>query len=522
MSKKLSRRDFVRITTAAGATVAATGLLGCGSSQKSDAARAKASPGPEPTGPTAASPAAAAPAAAETASTGAARKSLDAVDPKALEEFIKGFKGTCIRPTDAAYNKARMMWNTRYDRHPGLIAKCKDTSDVVRAIDFVGGQNALVSVRGGGHSMGGYSVCDGGLVIDLTGLKGLTVDRRKKTMTAAPGVLLGEMEEAGAKKGLATITGQCPDVGVGGFTLGGGEGVLTRKYGMACDNLVSAQVVLANGKTVTASAKENPDLYWALRGGGGNFGVVTSFVCRAFPVKKVMAGDLIYKLPDAAAALDFYREFQKKAPDELNVVARIGALPPKPAVFMFDVVLLEKTKAGMAALKALRKHGKPLADTIKPMSYLASQRRMPSPPPGPSAVRTGFLPSIDDACISSLTKVCSKGPPMFLTEIVPLDGASSRVAVGDTACGLRQSGFNFMVTSAWMKPEQGGMVQKWVHGVWGAVQPFCKGVYVNLLEDEGQKRIAEAYGANYARLATLKAKFDPDNMFRSNQNIAPA
>ena len=517
MSKKLSRRDFVRITTAAGATVAVTGLLGCGSSQKNGAARAKPSPGPEPGGP-AATPA---PAAAA-ASTSPARKSLDAVDPRAIEEFVKGFKGTVVRPTDPAYAKARLMWNTRFDRHPGLIARCKDPSDVARAIDFVRGENALVSVRGGGHSIGGYSVCDGGLVINLSALKQLKVNRHKKTVTAAPGVLLGEIENAAAKKGLATVTGQCADVGVGGFTLGGGEGVMTRKYGMACDNLISAQVVLASGKTVTASAKENPDLYWALCGGGGNFGVVTSFECRAFPVNKVLAGDLIYKLPDAAAALTFYREFQAKAPDELFVLARIGALPPKPAVFMFHVVLLDKTKAGMAALKALRAHGKPLADTIRPMTYLASQRLDPTPPQGLSGTRAGFLPSLDDGCVSSLTQICSKGPPMFLTEMVPMDGASSRVPVADTAFSLRQSGFNFMVTSGWRTPEQGPPTQQFIHGVWDAVRPFSKGVYVNQLEDEGDKRVKEAYGANYARLAKLKAQFDPDNMFRSNQNIAPA
>ncbi len=491
----LSRREFVKLTGAVGASVATGGLLGCGSSWRRPRSLPRA---------------------------GSGCKTLDSMSSGVVEELAGDFKGTLIRPGDEAYDQARQMWNRRFDHHPGLIARCRDPSDVVRTVELVRSEGLLVSVRSGGHSFGGYSVCDGGVVIDLSAMKQLRVDADEKVVVAGPGVLLGEIEEAAQAHGLATITGRCPGVGVSGYTLGGGEGSLTRKHGLACDNLLSARVVLTTGELVTASAEENPDLYWALRGGGGNFGVVTSFECRAHPVGQVLAGSILYR-PDAArAALDVYREVMAEAPDELFVVARFGRFPPEPPVFMFHVVYAGDPDAGEAAARPLRGHGKPLADTLAPMSYLAAQRLEPSSPPAPGAARTGYFTSLSDAMLDAFCESCGQGPPGYLAQLVPLNGASSRVPVSATAFALRDPGYSLLLVSSWETPEQAEPATSWVYRAWQALRPFSHGAYVNLLEDEGSERVQEAYGANYARLAELKAVYDPDNVLRSNQNIAPA
>jgi hypothetical protein len=344
------------------------------------------------------------------------------------------------------------MWNRRFDRHPGLIARCRAASDVVRAVQFVRSENLLVSVRSGGHSFGGHSVCDGGVVIDLSAMKRLQVKARERVVVMGPGVLLGEVEEAAQARGLATITGQC----------------------------------------------------------------------RAHPVSDVLAGSLIYAPGDGRAALDVYRDVMAEAPDELFVAARFVAVPPDPPVFMFHVLWAGDPGAGEAAVRPLRTYGKPLADTLAPMGYLAAQRLEPSSPPGPNAARTGFFPSLSDEILDAFSEACGKGPPDHLAQLVPLNGASSRVPPSETAFPLRDAGYALLLISGWERPAQARAAMDWVHGGWQTLRPYSRGAYVNLLEDEGPERVGEAYGGNYARLAALKAVYDPENMFRSNQNIAPA
>jgi FAD/FMN-containing dehydrogenase len=450
------------------------------------------------------------------------RSSMDSIDAAAIRDFAAGLHGSLLGPSDSEYESARRIWNARFDRRPGLIARCADAADVKRAIDFARAENVLVAVRGGGHSFAGHGVCDGGLVIDLSRMKALQVDRHERVVRAQPGLLSHELDAATQSAGLAMVLGGCGSVGIGGFTLGGGEGALSGKYGLGCDNLLSADVVLADGRLVTASPDENPDLFWALRGGGGNFGVVTSFRFRAHPLTEIFAGRLVYDLAQARAVLRAYRAFAPTAPDEMTVSLAVTIVERAPALVL-QVVHAGGAASAAPVLRTLRSLGKPKADTIVPVSYHAYHLASPGPPPGfPSTTKGAFLADLPDEVIDGVIDVGAEVPVAGEFEINHLHGAASRVPLADTAFPLREPGFDCFAAAAWLAPAQRDAAVNWVQRFFDAIRSHASGAYVNLLNDDEGGRVKAAYGSQYAGLAGLKKKYDPSNLFRLNPNILPS
>jgi hypothetical protein len=489
MPAHMSRREFVKVTASTGATfsVVGLGLLAC----------------------------------ARAGRVAQVRRSVDAIDEAAVRNFATALRGSLLRPVDAEYESARRIWNARFDRRPGLIVRCADAADVQRAVDFARTENLLVAVRGGGHSFAGHSACDGGLVVDLSGMKSVQVDRQRAVVHAQPGLVARELDAATRDAGLAMVLGGCGSVGIAGFTLGGGEGALSGKYGLSCDNLLSADLVLADGRLVSASALENPDLFWALRGGGGNFGIVTSLRFRAHPLTDVVAGRLVYEVGQAPAVLRGYRAYAPSAPDEVTAGLTFTMVEGAPALVL-GLVHAGDAASAAPVLRTLRSFAKPRADTIVPMSYHEFHLASPGPPPGfPSTTKGAFLLDVSDEVIDAVTAVGAAVPPGAELEMNHLHGAVSRVPLADTAFPLRRPGFDCFAAAAWLEPAQRAAAVGWVQRFFEAVRPHSSGAYVNLLNDDEGERVRAAYGPQYARLATLKRRYDPDNLFRLNPNILP-
>jgi FAD/FMN-containing dehydrogenase len=440
---------------------------------------------------------------------------------RAIGDFVSAIHGTVLRPTDAGYDEARRVWNARFDRHPALIARCVDAADVQRSVQFARAQRLAIAVRGGGHSFAGHSTCDGGVVIDLSTMKGIRVDSDRHLITVQPGVVSRELAVASQSAGLAPILGGCSDVGIGGFTLGGGEGSLSPMFGLACDNLVSADVVLADGRRVTASAIDNADLFWGLRGGGGNYGIVTSFRIRAHPVTRVVSGALMYELSRAASVMRAYRDFASSAPDALDAGFSFGRDAGGPRLAL-RIDYAGTPEAADSVLRTLRGSVRPRTDTIAPVAY-HDLKREPGPPAGFASITTGaFLPDLSDDTIDALVALAAGIPPGADVELNHLHGAITRVPLTESAFPLRQAGFDTFVAAAWLKPEQQAAVVEWVDRVAGVLRQHATGAYVNVLNEHDANRVADVYGAQYARLAALKKKYDPGNTFRLNANVVPA
>lgn len=445
-------------------------------------------------------------------------RSLSEVDPAAVDRFTASLTGPVLSPSHETYDAARRVWNGKFDRRPGLIVRCANTTDVARTVDFAHSQGVLTAVRGGGHSGAGHATCDGGIVIDFSGMKGLQVDPERGTATAEPGVISMEVDAATQQHGLATVMAACPAVGIGGFTLGGGEGILGGKHGFGSDNLLSAEVVLADGSAVTADEETNPDLFWAIRGGGGNFGIVTSFRYRVHPVNEVLAGSLIYDMAQAPDVLAFYNEFAQSVPDELTGAPAFATLPGGP-IFLIEVCYAGDLAAGRAALAPLRAFATPVQDLVRPIPYLEFKGQGPNPPPGtPSEMRGGFLPDLNTEVVTSFTEAVAESPPGSVAALIHFHGATTR---GDTAFPLREPGFDMFMSSVWEDPSEAATPVGWVRGLHDALTPHYRGVYVNTLDDEGPERARSAYGTGLGRLMELKRRYDPDNLFRVNHNIEP-
>jgi len=437
---------------------------------------------------------------------------------RTIRDFARGLHGKLLRASDGGYDAVRRLWNGRFDRHPALIAQCADTADVQRSLQFARAHRFVIGVRGGGHSFAGDSICDDGLVIDLSRMKAIRVDTANRIIEVQPGVIARELAEATRPAGLATILGSCGDVGIGGFTLGGGEGSLIEKYGLACDNLVSADVVLANGHLVTASSDSHQDLFWGVRGGGGNFGIVTSFRVRAYPLSILMAGHLTYALTDAVRVLRTYREFAPSAPDELSCGFGVSAGKDGPMLSL-NVEYAGADASAEPILRTLRTIAPPIADTIAPVSFHALKSR-PGPPPGfPSTIATGFLPNLADDVIDGFMALVRTAPPASDLQIIHLHGAVSRVPTGATAFPLRQPGFDTFALAPWIVPQQKEPAIDWVNRFRDIVRPHARGAYVNACSE--QDSAEQAYWSLYDRLASLKKKYDPTNSFRGNRNIRP-
>ena len=447
----------------------------------------------------------------------------------ALTDLQQGFRGTVILPADAHYEVARKVFNGMIDRRPAIIARCEGVDDVKRAIRFGRDADLLVAVRGGGHGVAGYATCDGGLVIDLSGMKGIRVDPTGKTVRADSGLTWGEFDEATQAHGLATTGGEVSTTGIAGLTLGGGIGWLLRKYGLVCDNLISVDLVTADGESVRASASENADLFWGVRGGGGNFGIVTSFEYRLHPVGPVLGGMILHPLARATEVMRFWRDFVREAPDELTSNAAVVTSPDGSPVLAISLCCLGSIEAAERTVRPLRAFGAPLADMVRPMSYNREMQTIfdAAFPAGRHHYwKSSLMGELSDPAIEMVVDQFSRvTSPQSAILIEHLEGAVGRVRPEETAFDGRAAQFSFLSCSIWSPGEESDRHIRWTREIFTAMRPFvAEGVYVNYVDgDEGDERVRAAYGRiKYDRLVALKTKYDPTNFFRLNHNIAPA
>ncbi|MGE3536580.1 MAG: FAD-binding oxidoreductase [Candidatus Tectimicrobiota bacterium] len=450
---------------------------------------------------------------------------LDAATVQGLQNSLRG---ALIRPGDADYDEARKVWNGHVDKRPALIARCAGTADVISAVNFARRHEVLLSVRGGGHNIPGNCVCNGGLVLDLGRMKGIRVDPLRRTARAEGGVRWGELDHETQAFGLATPGGTDADTGIAGLTLGGGIGWLSGRYGLACDNLIAADIVTADGQLRHVSSTEHADLLWGLRGGGGNFGVVTSFEYQLHPVGPlVLAGAVFYPFAKIKDYLQLYRDFSRQIPDELNTIAGLATSPEGHKVGVMVLCYSGPLENGAAVLRPLREFGPPLADHIQPMPYAAAQRLLADL--GPAGrnyyIKSHFMQDISPAAIDTMVahfeRVTSPLSSMIFQQ---MGNAASRVPNDATAFGHRGGGYEWATITAWVEPGDAARHIQWTRAFAQAMQPFAQGVYVNQVgteADEGAEVIRSAFGANYERLVALKRQYDPTNLFRHNQNIAP-
>jgi UDP-N-acetylenolpyruvoylglucosamine reductase len=444
-------------------------------------------------------------------------------------------RGELIQPGDATYDEARKVYNAMIDKRPALIARCTDAADVISAVNFARENQLTVAMRGGGHNGPGFGMCDDGLVIDLSRMRGVRVDPSNNTVRVEGGCVWGDVDHATHPFGLAVPCGFISSTGVGGLTLGGGIGYLARRYGLTIDNLLSVDLVLADGRFVTASPAENADLFWAVRGGGGNFGVVTSFQFKGNPVHTVYGGPLIWPLEKAADLIRFWQDFILNAPDDINFW--FGFITVPPVAPFPEQYHLKKMCAlvgcytgplanGEAALKPLRQFSPPAIDFAGPIPFPALQSMFDGLYPAGLQWywRADFFNRYDDKAIDLHVKYGSQLPTMHSTmHIYPINGAAGRVGKQDTAWGYRDANFAQVIVGVDPDPQNNDRLIAWARDYWLALHPYSMGgAYVNMMMDEGEDHVKAAYRDNYARLAQVKAKYDPHNFFRINQNIKPA
>jgi FAD/FMN-containing dehydrogenase len=455
---------------------------------------------------------------------------------RAANEELSGLVGRMFGPNDAGYDEARAVYNAMIDKRPSLVARCASAREVADVIGFARKHELAVAVRGGGHNGAGLGTVDDGVVIDLSPLKGVEVDPKKRTARVAGGALWGEVDAATGEHGLATPSGIISTTGVGGLTLGGGLGHLTRKCGLAIDNLVEAEVVLANGKSVRASADEHPDLYWAIRGGGGNFGVVTSFQFRLHEVGTVIAGPTFWDISDSAEVLSVYRDFISGAPRELNGFFAYASVPPAPpfpeelhlrkvcAVVWCFVGPEEAAATAMAPM--LASTPEPLLHGPQAMPHAMLQGAFDGlyPPGDQWYWRADFVNEIPDEAVKIHARYGPEMPTWKSTmHMYPLDGASHDIGPTDTAWAYRDANFGSVFAGVDPDPANADAIRRWSIDYFEELHPYSAGgAYVNMMMEEGEDRVRAAYRQNYDRLAAIKAEYDPDNFFHVNQNIKPA
>ncbi len=458
-------------------------------------------------------------------------------ETEGLDELGSMLRGELLVPASVGYDAGRRIWNGAIDRRPAGIARCAGVADVLAAVRYARERDLVVAVRSGGHGVGGHALCDGGLVIDLSPMRGIRVDPAARTARAEAGVLWGELDRETQHFGLATVGGIVTHTGIAGLTLGGGIGWLMRKYGATVDNLLSVDLVTADGELVTASEDHNADLFWGVRGAGANFGIVTSFEYRLHPVGPiVLAGPIFHHLDDAREVLRFYREFAATAPDELTTIVELELAPPlqilpedvhgKPIV-MVGACYAGSPEDGEEVVRPLKEFGNPIADLLEPKPYLALQSMFdPLVPHGWHRYwKSVELPPLTDDAIDTLIDHTSRiTSPRSYTIVLQLGGALARVAEDATAFGQRDAAHNVVVNAVWTEddPDARGHIA-WARDFFDAVQPHGRDrVYVNFLGEEGPDRVRQAYGTEkYDRLVALKREYDPTNFFRLNQNIPP-
>jgi hypothetical protein len=446
----------------------------------------------------------------------------------AVREFRGSLRGALLLPGEEGYEPARRVWNGMIDRRPALIARCAGAADVISAVSFARAHDLLVAVRGGGHSVSGQSVCDGGLLVDLSPMRYVQVDPVARTARAGPGTLLGDLDREARAFRLATTAGTVSHTGAAGLTLGGGFGRLGRRFGLTCDNLLSADVVTAAGDLLTASASENPDLFWALRGGGGNFGIVTSFEYQLHDVDPIiLGGPIMFPFDRARDVLRFYAEHTQGLPDELNLDVVIVAPPgARPMVAMEACYSGPDKRRGEELLQPVRTFAKPMLDRIRLMPYVELQTAADAAnAPGQHYyVKSGFVREVSRDLIDAMVEGYRPDPGRATVLILQqLGGAIGRVRPDATAFAQRDAAYDLMPLAGWRDAAADDTHAGWIRDFWQTLQGYTSGFYVNTSTDtDDQARVRATYGDNYARLAQLKARYDPGNRFRLNANIRPA
>lgn len=451
-----------------------------------------------------------------------------------INTFKNSLHGKLVLPTDADYHTVRKVYNGMIDKHPAMIAQCADGQDVITCVNFARENDVLLAVRGGGHNAGGLGICDDGLVIDLSLMKAIQVNTADKTVQVQGGCLLKELDTATHAVGMAVPSGIFGTTGVGGLTLGGGLGYMTRQYGLSIDNLLEAEVILADGSLVKASAKENPDLYWALRGGGGNFGVVISFLFKLSPAHTIYGGPMLWHLDDSEKMMKWYHEFITKAPDNINGFFAFLTVPP---VAPFPEHLHMQKMCGIVwcytgdldkaeeVFKPIRAVKTPALDFVGPMPLPALQTMFDGLyPPGLLWYwKADYVKELNKEAIGLHAKYGSEMPtPLSSMHMYPVNGFASRIDKNDTAWNYRDANYAVVIVGIDPDPANKDRIVNWARDYWGALHPFSEnGAYINFMMDEGEDRIKATYGDNYKKLTEIKAKYDPNNLFRVNQNIKP-
>jgi FAD/FMN-containing dehydrogenase len=452
--------------------------------------------------------------------------STSGIADAAIAEFRTGLRGRLLAPRDNGYDEGRRIWNGMFDRRPALIARCAGAADVMRAVRFGRDHRLPIAVRGGGHSFPGHSVCDGGLVIDLSAMRGVRVDPVGRVARAEAGAKWLDFDTETQAFGLATTGGTVSDTGIAGLTLGGGLGWLSSKHGLTIDNLLSADVVLADGRFLTASATENADLFWGLRGGSGNFGIVTSFEYRLHAVGPTILGGMVaYPLSQTKPVLRFYREFNRAAPDELTTYAAFTTPPGGETVVALICCWSGPVDKGEEVVRPLKTIAAPAMVQLGPMPYEAQQRMLDEALPAGDLYYTkgDFLRDLDDAAIDVFAAYAARKPsPLSGVLVQTVRGAAARVAPDATAFPHRSLPYAPVIVSQWRDPADTDQNVAWARDLGTALRKFASGAYVNDLSHDDGDRVRVAYGASYERLAALKKQYDPDNLFRLNPNVKPA
>lgn len=448
------------------------------------------------------------------------------LDQAALQELHAGLPGKIFLRGDKDYDEARTIWNGMFDKYPALVVRCKVVSDIVKAVNFARIQNMLLSIRGGGHNVAGNAVCDGGLMLDLSLMKAIDVDVETSTARVEPGVTWNELDQKTLSFGLVTTGGTVSSTGIAGLTLGGGVGWLMAKYGLVCDNLLSVEMVTSQGEIITASENNNKDLFWALRGGGGNFGVVSSFTYKLHPMAPtILGGMVLYPIDQAKEVLSFYREYSDNSIDDLSVFAGLTTTPDGLPVVAIIVGWFGDLADGEKYIESLRKFGTPLADLIGEIPYTQLQTLFdPACPVGMRRYwKSGFIPDLTDDILDIIIKHgVTKLSPLTFILFFHIHGAATRKNLEETAFCARKKQWDFDIISQWSDAKDDALHINWTRAFWKEIEPFTKGVYVNHLDvDDGIDRVQSAFAGNYKKLVQVKNQYDDQNMFRLNNNIKP-
>ena len=449
------------------------------------------------------------------------------IGESAVKEFRGSLYGETLLPGDDGYDGARRIWNAMIDKRPAMIARCSGAADVINAVNFARENNLLISVRGGGHNFPGNSVCNDGLMIDLSRMTGVRVDPAARTVRAQGGAKWGAFDHETQAFGLATTGGTDVDTGIAGLTLGGGIGWLSGSHGLSCDNLISADVVTADGQSLTASAHENPDLLWALRGGGGNFGVVTSLEYQLHPIgPEVLAGWLIFPADKVREFFAAVNDFTDSMPDELNLITFLHTLPDGGGKACSILLCYHGgIEEGQRVIAPLRALGTPIVDDVRPMSYADAQKLAVAPAGRQNYLKSHFVSEVGDGVVDVVLDYFERiTSPLSSILFQYLGNAARRVPAGDTAFGHRHALTEWATNAVFLDPGESEVHIRWARELANDIQPFSSGAYINQVgteEEEGAEAIQAAFGDNFQRLAALKQKYDPTNLFSHNQNIRP-